>query len=48
MSISLIESGFEPELFKNSFKDGWQHFDHTTMVGIQESSEEESDKEESK
>eukprot|EP00347_Sterkiella_histriomuscorum_P002563 403367666 len=48
MSISLIESGFEPELFKKSFKDGWQHFDHTTMVGIQESSEEESDKEESK
>lgn len=47
MTITLIESGFEPELFKKSFKDGWQNYDHSTISMIQESSDED-EQEESK
>ncbi|CDW90641.1 UNKNOWN [Stylonychia lemnae] len=44
MAISFIENGYEPEIFKKQFKDGWQNFDHT-MAGIIESSDEEEDEE---
>lgn len=28
VSFSIVESGYEPEVFKSAFK-GWQNFDHT-------------------
>ena len=28
ITISQIESGFEPELFKDAFKEGWSNYDH--------------------
>lgn len=48
MSISLVESGYEPEIFKSAFKDGWQNYDHSQAVGIEESSGEESEEESKK
>ena len=45
MALQFVESGFEPELFKKQFKEGWQNFDHT-IAGIVESSEEEESEEE--
>ena len=49
MTITMVESGFEPELFKEAFN-GWTNFDHTQMGGIHESSDEyeDSSEEESK
>ena len=49
MTITMAESGFEPELFKEAFN-GWTNFDHTQMGGIHESSDEyeDSSEEESK
>ncbi len=47
MSITIVESGFEPEIFKEVFGN-WQNFDHGEPGAIQESSDEyeESDEEE--
>ena len=39
MTVTMVESGFEPELFKEAFV-GWNNFDHTQMGGIHESSDE--------
>jgi hypothetical protein len=30
ISISQVESGFEPELFKTAFLGGWQNFESKT------------------
>lgn len=41
MAISVTESGFEPELFKTSFKDGWQNFEHISSQVDEADSEDE-------
>jgi hypothetical protein len=41
MTLSVVESGHEPELFKSVFKNGWVHYDHSVLKGIEESDEEE-------
>lgn len=53
MAINLVESGFEPEIFKRAFKEGWQNYSlggiGMGLDKIEESSdEEEASKEESK
>jgi len=34
MTVSIVESGYEPELFKEAFREGWQNFDHSSPSGI--------------
>ena len=49
MSIGVVESGFEPEVFKSAFIEGWQQFDHVESgngQSIMESDEEDSSEEE--
>lgn len=43
MGVSIVESGCEPELFKEAFRDGWQNYEHTESMGIKEYSDEDED-----
>lgn len=41
LTVSLVESGFEPELFKSAFH-AWQNFEHMqTSTIVEEESDEE-------
>ena len=42
MAINIVESGFEPDIFKQAFREGWQNFEHSSQsIGIQEDSSDE-------
>lgn len=48
MAINVVESGYEPEIFKQAFKEGWQNYEHhhhhhqnNKNAKIEESSDEE-------
>ena len=41
-SISLVFQGYEPELFKRAFKDGWINFEKWGSAGIIEESDSDS------
>jgi hypothetical protein len=29
--INQVESGYEPEIFKEQFKEGWSNYDHSIL-----------------
>jgi len=37
VSITQVDSGFEPDIFKESFKEGWQNYEHVLNTDIVES-----------
>jgi hypothetical protein len=40
--INQVESGYEPEIFKEQFKEGWSNYDHSILnIGDFEDSDEE-------
>ncbi len=39
VALSLVESGFEPELFKTAFLGGWQNFEHASLKQSQTTAE---------
>jgi len=42
MAVSIVESGFEPEIFKQAFREGWQNFQHSGQnIGVEEDSDDE-------
>lgn len=50
IALSIVESGYEPELFKSAFVDGgWSNFEHTALSQISKNDlNEDSDGEETK
>lgn len=40
MAISQVDSGFEPEIFKSAFKDGWQNYEYVQKIELEDSEEE--------